>query len=144
MDNRKLSVCIPTKNSFEVTLKSFADILHDPRIFEFVLVDDASQEIFMWKWSDWLQFDAPEGKVKLCQNEMSLGTSLNKQRAVIFADTEYIVLLDPNKVITTADLDYIFQSEFNEDIMSEFNFGLFCNRQKYLESFSENNLDNAQ
>lgn len=137
MDKRTLSVCIPTKNSFEVTLKSFADILHDERIFEFVIVDDFSQEIFMWKWSDWLQFDAPENKVKLCQNEMSLGTSLNKQRAVIFADTEYIVLLDPNKVITTYDLDYIYLNDWDEETISQFIFGEFCLRKKWLERFDE-------
>lgn len=134
-DNRKVSICIATRNRFEAVIASFKNVIDDSRVEEFVICDDQSEEIFYWKLMDWLQFDAPEGKIKLCQNEMSLGSSLNKQRAVIFADSEYIILLDPTKVLTTTDLDYIFQSEFHEDVISQFLWGEFANRAAWLSRF---------
>lgn len=137
-DNRKISICVPTRNRFEGTIASFKNVMNDDRVSEVVILDDASEEIFYWKLMDWLQFDAPEGKIKLCQNEMSLGTSLNKQRAVIFADSEYIILLNPDKVLNTIDLDYIFQSEFHDDVISQFLWGEFANRELLLKKYTPN------
>lgn len=138
-DNRRISICVPTRNKFEGTIASFKNVIDDPRIEQFVIIDDKSEEIFYWKFTDWLQFDAPqeEHRIKLCQNEMSLGTSLNKQRAVIFADSEYIILLNPDKVLNTIDLDYIFQSEFHDDVISQFLWGEFANRAAWLSRFDE-------
>lgn len=103
LDERRISICIPTYNRVGMTLESFEQVYEDERVSEIVIVDDAS---------DWGLFtdlkkicDGLE-KVKLYRNLTNQDCYRNKQTAISFSDnnTDGCILLDSDNKI---GVDYL-------------------------------------
>ena len=99
-----VTLAITTYNRIDMTLKSFAQVIDDPRITEIVIVDDCStDQIF----AVLLEMVGKMDKVKLYRNDKNLGCYHNKRRAVELASNEWVVLLDSDNVIDSSYLNAI-------------------------------------
>jgi len=108
MDNRKISICIPTYNRYEMTIESFAQVLNDDRIKEVVIIDDDSQDGSYGKL--WEHFEN-EAKVFVSRNIENLDCYKNKAETLSVSDNEWVILLDSDNIITPDYLDKIFAIE---------------------------------
>lgn len=97
----KLSLCITTYNRIALLIDSFRYVLHDPRIDEIVIVDDASDEKLYNRLKDTLQ-GIP--KIKLKRQVRNVGMSLNKKASVEHAKNDWCIIFDSDNIITP---DYI-------------------------------------
>lgn len=107
---RKISICIPTFERVEWTLRAFEQALYDDRVGEVVIVDDCS---YIDDYARLL--DCVEGmdKVHLSRNDKNLGCYLNKRRAIELASSEYCILLDSDNIIDTKFIDRLFEFIWN-------------------------------
>lgn len=107
-DDRKISLCIPTWNRFELLIDSFINVLHDDRIFEIVICDDASDNGSYEKIQD---FVSGIKKVKLFRNSVNLDCYRNKNRVISFSDnnTDGCILLDSDNIIGKDYLDKLYE-----------------------------------
>lgn len=114
MDNRKISLCIPTYNRFLYTVEAFRNVLQDDRLNEIIIVDDCSTDDSY----DRLQrafYRHP--KVKLFRNENNLDCYLNKREAISHATNEWCILFDSDNVLDTGYIDKLYEiSEWQEDV----------------------------
>lgn len=100
--SKKLSLCITTYNRFGCTIKSFAKVIDDERIDEVIIVDDASTDN---SYESLCLFFKNEPKVKLYRNEVNLGMSRNKAKAIELATNEWCILFDSDNVLDKTYLD---------------------------------------
>lgn len=113
MDNRKISICIPTYNRYQMTLESFENILTDSRVDEIVIVDDCSTDD---SWDRLIQkqiqyIDKGISKVVLYRNDSNLDCYRNKKRAVELATNHWCILFDSDNILTTDYIDKIYAIE---------------------------------
>lgn len=126
MDNRKISICIPTWNRFELTINSFSKILNDDRVSEIIIVDDCSTDDSYVKLTN---FSNGKDKIKLYRNDVNLDCYKNKQRAISLAQNEWCILFDSDNVLTTDYINTIFNiQEWKKDVV-------------YLPVFAKPNFD---
>jgi len=105
MDNRKISICIPSWNRYQLTIDSVIQVIDDSRISEIVIVDDCStngegvrlQESY-----------SGNPKVKFYTNPVNLDCYRNKHEAVHKASNEWCILFDSDNVLTTQYIDTLF------------------------------------
>lgn len=109
MDNRKVSICIPTFNRYEMTIESFAQVLSDPRVDEVVIVDDCSTD---GSFERLIAYFSIEPKVRIAINECNQDCYWNKKIAIDYAHNEWCILLDSDNIIGTDYLDRIFDKPF--------------------------------
>ena len=112
MSDRKISLCIPAYERTDLLLESFAKVLHDPRISEIIIVDDASCQAtfdFISKRTSHMF------KVKLYSNSENLDCYKNKRQAISYATNDWCILLDSDNVIDTAYLDKIYENKLWND-----------------------------
>lgn len=91
-------------NRVDLCLKSFSQILGDPRIDDIVIVDDASEmENF-----DRL-FNSVKGmaKVELYRNAITIGMGANKRKAISFARNPWVIIFDDDNEISSQYVDAI-------------------------------------
>lgn len=108
MDNRKISICIPTYNRYEMTIESFAQVLDDPRVGEVVIADDCSTD---GSYEKLVSLFLPQRKIKIFQNSVNQDCYKNKKTAIEHATNDWCILLDSDNIIGTDYLDNIFDSE---------------------------------
>lgn len=113
MDNRKISLCIPTYNRFLYTVEAFKNVLEDPRVSEIILSDDASTDD---SYERLQRGFAHRPKVKLFRNEKNLDCYLNKREAIRHATNEWCILLDSDNVIDKSYIDKLYQYEWETNI----------------------------
>lgn len=111
-DSRRLSICIPTFERVELTMESFANVYHDERVSEIVIVDDASSNETFFRLK--ALCDALP-KVKLFRNVFNRDCALNKNTAVSFAQNEFVILLDSDNSIGDDYIDKIYEFESWKD-----------------------------
>lgn len=116
---RKISVCIPTYNRLELTLKSFEKIKADERVDEIVIVDDCSTDGSFEYLKLALKY---ESKVKLFKNETNLDCYKNKFTAISKASNDYCILLDSDNEIDTDYLDRIYEQQWDTKIIFQPSF----------------------
>lgn len=111
MDNRTISICIPTYNRYEMTIEAIEKIMFDPRISEIIISDDCSidgsyQELIHLfdLRKNFIGYD----KVKLFQNNSNQDCYWNKRIAVESSTNEWCILLDSDNIIDTTYLDKLF------------------------------------
>jgi len=97
-----ISLCITNYNRYEMLLESFAQVLNDDRISEIVIVDDCSEYEAYFKIALAIK---EMSKVRLYRNDVNLGMSLNKKRAVELAKSDWCIILDSDNVIGPDYLD---------------------------------------
>lgn len=101
MSDRKISICIPTFNRFEMTVNCATPVLNDDRVSEIIIVDDCSTndsyEKLQWYFRDTY-------KVKLSRNATNIDCYFNKHKSVMKATNEYVGVWDSDN---TFGMDYI-------------------------------------
>lgn len=114
IDERKISLAIPTWERDELLASSFANVYDDPRISEIVIVDDCSD----LKLFDEVKrkFDSLS-KVRLLRNIINVDCYQNKMRTVSFCNNEFCILLDSDNSISKDYIDKIFEYEWRPDII---------------------------
>jgi len=103
-----ISLCITTYNRTELLFESFAQVLHDPRISEIVIVDDCSDES-IFKNMSWRVYQLGSDKIHIYRNNKNLGCYRNKREAISRASNEWVILLDSDNVISPKYVDAIFE-----------------------------------
>jgi len=114
MVDRSLSLCITTHNRDRMLFESFQNVLHDERIKEIVIVDDASEDHYYGRVKRHCEHLA---KVKLFRNIENLGCYKNKAEAIKNATSEYVVIFDSDNVMTTEYIDKVFEEEWKQDVI---------------------------
>ncbi len=103
--NRKIGVAIPTFNRFQMTIDSFKKVLHDDRISEICITDDASDD---GSFGNLEWFFKNEKKVLLFENENNLNCYANKHQAVLNSASEFLCLWDSDNTFGKDYLDALY------------------------------------
>ncbi len=109
-----ISLCIPTYNRFEMVIECFEQVLHDYRVSEVVISDDASTDDSFEKLCDYFKH---EPKVKLFRNEVNLDCFANKKRAVELASNDWLMLIDSDNIVGVDYLDVIFDYDWCDNVI---------------------------
>lgn len=102
----KISLCITSYNRLEMTLRSFAKVIDDPRISEILILDDGSEPGIA---------KALKEKIRPIENVSFFGASVNegvyraKKNAMTLAFSEWCILLDSDNVIGPDYIDRLYQ-----------------------------------
>lgn len=108
----KLSLAITTYQRDSLTLKSFANVLHDPRIGEIVIVDDCSDaRIF----DNLCTVVKGIEKVRISTNEINLGMMANKALSISKCINEWVIIFDSDNVISPDYMDSVERLTLNPD-----------------------------
>lgn len=94
----------------EWVLRSFEQVLYDPRIKEVIISDDFSDIDTFARLLDCIE---GMDKVHLYRNEKNLGCYFNKRRAIELATSEYCIILDSDNFVSTKYIDKLFVQEWN-------------------------------
>lgn len=105
MDTRLISICIPTWNRTDLVVRAIEQVVHDPRVHEIVIVDDASPLELYFKLEAMLE---PLPKIKLLRNGENLDCYANKARALELASNDWCILLDSDNVIDSSYIDALY------------------------------------
>lgn len=103
--NTVLSICVPTWNRTDMVVRAIEQVVHDPRVNEIVIVDDASPLEVYFKLEAMLE---PLPKIKLLRNGENLDCYANKNRALELASNDWAILLDSDNVIDPSYIDAIY------------------------------------
>lgn len=105
VEQKNISICVPTFNRVGMTLESFEKVYDDPRISEIVIVDDASD----WGlFTDLKNLSDNLPKVKLYRNVSNQDCYRNKMVSIGYATNEWCCLWDSDNIFNTDYLDAIF------------------------------------
>lgn len=113
MEDRTVSISIPTWNRVDVLIESFSKVLSDERVENIHIQDDASDiEIYKQVKSmvDVLN-TTHNNKITISRNLTNQDCFRNKQHAVLGAKSEWVVLLDSDNIIDTDYLDRLYEIE---------------------------------
>lgn len=105
MDNRTISIAIPTWNRFQQTIDSFSQILNDDRVSEVIISDDFSTDGSFERLVDYFK---NQPKVKVYQTSFNLDCYFNKHRAAELTTSEWCIIFDSDNTLTPEYLDAIF------------------------------------
>ncbi len=109
-----ISICIPTYNRYLMTIQCFEQVLHDDRVSEVVISDDASTDGSYDLLSNHFKY---ENKVKLFRNSSNIDCYYNKRKAVELASNSWVILADSDNIFGVDYLDRIFDSAWYNDIL---------------------------
>ena len=105
INERKISLCIPTYNRFELLINSFVSVLSDERIDEIIISDDASNLEIYDKVHD---FVSGIKKIKLYRNAENQDCYKNKYTSLTYAKNDFCILFDSDNEITSDYINKIF------------------------------------
>lgn len=105
LDERKISLCIPTWNRYELLIGSFVNVLADDRVDEIIISDDCSDLEIYDKVHD---FVSGIHKIKLYRNSQNQDCYFNKKTALSYAKNKWAILLDSDNEISKDYIDKIF------------------------------------
>jgi glycosyltransferase involved in cell wall biosynthesis len=112
LEQRKISIAIPTWNRSEMTVQSFYEVYDDDRVSEIVIVDDASD---MKIYEELKAMTDSLSKVTLYRNLQNRDCYENKYTAVSYATNDWVILLDSDNKIDKSYLDIIFGLEWDKN-----------------------------
>lgn len=112
MDNRKLSICVPTWNRFDFTTKCFESVLNDERVGEVVITDDCSDD---GSFEQLREFYSKNDKVNIYRNNERLKVHGNKHESIKQATHDWCILFDSDNTINRDYLDVIFSLDWKPD-----------------------------
>lgn len=103
---RKISICIPTWNRYEMTIKAIEQVLYDKRIAEIVIVDDCStngdgQRLLEWSANK-------KGLVTVYKNDTNIDCYRNKHQAISKATGDWCILFDSDNILTTEYINILY------------------------------------
>lgn len=115
----KLSICVPTWNRFEFTIKCFEEIINDERIYEFVISDDCSSD---GSYEKLLDYYKENKKVKIFRNENRGKVHINKMMSIKNSTGDFCVLFDSDNIIKKDYIDRLFEMEWQKDVIFQPSF----------------------
>jgi glycosyltransferase involved in cell wall biosynthesis len=115
----KISLCVPTWNRFEFTIKCFEQVLHDERIKEIVISDDNSTD---GSYEGLCEYYLSNDKVFVFQNFDRLKVHGNKMRSIDNALSDWCILFDSDNIITPAYLDKLYEHTWDKDTIYQPSF----------------------
>lgn len=101
----KLTLAITTFNRFELTVKSFANVIDDNRIDDIIILDDCSTD---GSYEILMEFFDGNDKIRVIKNERNIGISLNKNKAISLAKNNKVIIFDSDNTLTTEYIDALF------------------------------------
>lgn len=113
MDNRQISISIPTYNRVEVLIESFSKVISDERVSSIHIQDDASDiEIFQQVKAIIEVLNQTHGnKITMARNLTNQDCHRNKYHSVLGVKSQWLILLDSDNVIDTDYLDRLYEIE---------------------------------
>lgn len=105
MDNRKISICIPVWNRYDMPIKAVEQVLYDDRVSEVVFIDDASTNGDGIRLQEYYKNIE---KVRFFTNAQNLDCYRNKHESVARATGEWCILFDSDNILTTNYIDTLF------------------------------------
>jgi glycosyltransferase involved in cell wall biosynthesis len=115
----KLSICVPTWNRFEFTVRCFEEIINDERIFEFVISDDCSTD---GSYEKLLDYYKDNKKVKIFRNENRGKVHINKMMSIKNSTGDFCVLFDSDNIIKKCYIDRLFEMQWQKDVILQPSF----------------------
>lgn len=103
--NQKISLCITTYNRVDMTLRSFAQVLDDPRVNDIVVMDDGSTDEISTELYGKLR---GMEKVTLFRGRENTGVYQAKKTAISLAFHEWVILLDSDNIIGPDYIDCLY------------------------------------
>lgn len=97
----KYTFAVTTFNRAELTMKCFEKIIDDERIYEFLIVDDKSDD---GSFEILKAFYKGNDRVRVVQNPVNIGMSNNKAQAILLSKCEWVIIADSDNVF---DMDYL-------------------------------------
>ena len=123
---RTITLAITTYERYAYLVESFINVLDDPRISEIIIVSDSDEKLLFDKIK---LFCDPYPKIKLYYNIKNQDCYRNKQIAVSYSSSPWLILFDSDNVLTKDYLDKLFEIEkWEEDTV-------------YQPSFAQPNFD---
>lgn len=108
IEGRKISVCIPSYNRYELLIESFINILFDERVEEIIITDDCSDEAIYKKVEE---FISSFPKIKMFRNPENYDCYKNKYTSLTYAKNKHCVLFDSDNILTKEYIDKLYQIE---------------------------------
>lgn len=105
-------MAITNYNRFQMTIDSFAQILNNDFISEFVVVDDNSEENYFASLHQWF---LNAEKVFLKRNYENLGMSRNKAYAISECTENFVLIGDSDNTFTNESIDALRNIDFKKD-----------------------------
>lgn len=97
-----VSLCITTYNRFDLTIKSCAQVLNDPRIDDIVILDDKSTD---GSFEKLVEYYKPYPHVRVIQQVVNRRMQQNKADAIAYAKNEWVIIFDSDNVIDKTYID---------------------------------------
>lgn len=110
MNLRKISICIPNWNRYEMVIEATVQVINDDRVGEVVIYDDASTDGCFERLQEFYKY---EPKVLLYQSDRNEDCYASKVSAIAYSNYEWCILLDSDNVISKEYLDIIFSYEWD-------------------------------
>jgi glycosyltransferase involved in cell wall biosynthesis len=121
MENRKVSICVPTWNRFDFTTKCFEQVLNDERVGEVVITDDCSDD---GSFEALKEFYSKSDKVNIYRNENRLKVHGNKHESIWQSTHDWCILFDSDNLITKEYLDVIFSYDWENNVAYQPSFAM--------------------
>lgn len=108
MDNRKISLCVPTYNRYDLTLEAIASAVHDDRVDEIIVSDDASDLVVFNQLKAALSCFK---KVVLSRNATNQDCYFNKFTAISLAKNDWVIIFDSDNKFGKDYIDTLYGIE---------------------------------
>lgn len=105
MDERKISICCPTYNRFDMTIECFAQVIEDDRVSEIILQDDFSTD---GSYEKLIEYYKDNKKVHIEQNPSNYDCYLNKAESLSYTANHFTILIDSDNIIDKGYIDAIY------------------------------------
>lgn len=118
---RQISICVPTWNRYDFTIKCFEQVLNDERIQEFIIYDDNSTDGSYERISD---FYKETEKVYMYRSKERKKVHGNKMRAVKCSNSDFCILFDSDNILTKDYLDKIYEQDWDDKTIYQPSFAM--------------------
>ncbi len=112
MDKRRVEICIPTYNRWELTIDAFRKVLFDYRVKYVTIYDDCSTDDSYDRLKQSFKYSP---KVRIYKGEKNLDCYFAKHKAVELATEDFVIILDSDNQIDASYLDAIYAQEWNKN-----------------------------
>lgn len=137
----RISVAITNFNRYQCTIDSFAKIIDNDFISEFVIVDDKSTD---GSYEKLCEFFKGNKKVKLFQQHFNVNMSRNKRDAIRNCEEPFVLIIDSDNIFDNDFIEALKKETFNEKIIycpdfakPKFNFKKFSGKEYSKENIKE-------
>lgn len=141
----KISVVVTSYNRFQSTIDSFAQIIDNDFISEFVILDDKSTDDSYEKLCDYFK---DNNKVNVYQQKENKNMSRNKRDAISKCVEPFVLIIDSDNIFDNDFIEVLKKETFDDKTIycpdfakPKFNFKQFSGRTFSKENIRELALD---